>query len=73
MTDLHGGTIEAHSTGLGQAVNSSYGCHCAPQTVEETTTQTVVDKPDTGWRILVVADNVDAADSLALFVRECGP
>jgi len=73
IVELMGGTIEAHSEGLGRG--SEFVIHLP---VEETAaqlrreTQGNGTKPATGGRILVVDDNVDGAESLALLLQFSG-
>ncbi len=76
LVEMHGGTVEAHSGGRGQGSefvvrlpllvedeNNSYRRHDAPQRSEQKLPPR---------RLLVVDDNVDAADSLAMLLRLLG-
>lgn len=66
LVGMHHGTLQAHSAGLGQG--STFEIRLprisAPDRVEET-----VVKPVATRRILIVDDNRDAADALALLLR----
>jgi PAS domain S-box-containing protein len=71
LVALHGGAVEAHSAGAG--LGSEFVVRLplealAPQAVHPPV------KPECGasQRILVVEDNVDSAESLALVLREAG-
>ena len=77
LSELHGGRVEAHSDGPGDAAASSWsGCRCCPPV------DAIVGPPSTAAgrrrgaaarrRVLVVDDNVDAADSLAMLLRLAG-
>jgi CheY-like chemotaxis protein len=70
---LHGGTIEARSAGLGQGSDFIV---CLPLVQSDVATGGVAPtRPETriaGHRILVVDDNVDAAESLGALLRCLG-
>ncbi len=74
LIDLHGGTVEARSAGLGQG--SEFTARLPLPALE----QFVVGAPDavtppraiTGRRILVADDNKDAADALAMILEMDG-
>jgi PAS domain S-box-containing protein len=76
LVDLHGGTVEAHSAGLNQGsefivrlpLGSSPGRHDG----ESPQTDRVPGAPTQPRRVLVVDDNVDAAESLAMVLRMMG-
>jgi signal transduction histidine kinase/CheY-like chemotaxis protein len=74
LVELHGGKIEAHSAGLGQSsefivrlpvlLSSERG---ADMTSTGTSKQAAQ-----GWRMLVVDDNVDAANMIAMVLQHYG-
>jgi CheY-like chemotaxis protein len=73
LIDMHGGTIEAHSEGLGRGSElivrlpmlAAPATHPSNAGADE-------DPPPGAWRILVVDDNADAADSIALLLQAAG-
>ncbi len=72
LVELHGGRVEAHSKGLGQG--SQFTMHL-PALAETTTPQPAADtgtNPTSGYRILVVDDNPDAAVTLAMLLKRMG-
>ena len=73
VIEMHGGTIEAHSEGPGRGSEfvirlPMRACQAAHHAIPDTT----LHKTKAAWRILVVDDNVDAADSLALLFKADG-
>jgi PAS domain S-box-containing protein len=74
LVELHGGTVEARSEGLGSGaefiVQLPVMEGAAPMAPSVPSRVPVVAPPDArGLRILIVDDNVDAADSIAMLLR----
>ena len=72
MVELHGGTVEARSAGLGQG--SEFVVSLPRQVPVEPKAQVAAARasPPRTARIVVVEDNVDAADTLATLLRLSG-
>lgn len=72
LVEMHGGTVEAHSAGLGEGCEFVVRLPLSGRTVEKDAspdTPLTADTPrPTGHRLLVVDDNQDAADSLAVLL-----
>jgi CheY-like chemotaxis protein len=70
LVELHGGTVTAHSDGLGQGSRFTV---CLPQLAEAPAAVSAVAPPaaaaTTALRAMVVDDNVDAAEMLAMFLE----
>jgi PAS domain S-box-containing protein len=76
LVELHGGRVGAHSAGPGQGSRFSVtlpllAAATAPTTAEDGPVEADVDLPQ-GLRVLIVDDNVDAAQILAMFVEALG-
>jgi PAS domain S-box-containing protein len=73
LVEMHGGTVEARSDGLGRgsefAVRLRLAANARPESLNSGATPHQVLSPR---RILVIDDNRDAADSLALLLRMLG-
>jgi signal transduction histidine kinase/CheY-like chemotaxis protein len=70
IVELHGGSVEAHSRGLGSG--SEFTVRLPLATRATAASVTVIDAgrpPPTGLRILVADDNRDAAESLAMLLE----
>lgn len=73
LVDLHGGTIKGGSEGLGRG---SEFVLCLPLLQDEHQTRAPVERTDPirldGWKVLVVDDNRDAAESLNMLLQLLG-
>ncbi len=72
LVDLHGGAIEAASEGVGRGSRFTVSLPRLPDTTEVSSMDGVVMKTTTSLRalrIMVVDDNVDAAESLAMMLE----
>jgi signal transduction histidine kinase/CheY-like chemotaxis protein len=77
LVELHGGTVQASSPGLGRGSQFVVRLPALPVTASPTSVPPTVQKSppppaSPARRILVVDDNVDAADSLATLLRLYG-
>ncbi len=74
LTEMHGGTVEAHSAGPGQGsefiVRWPLPTQEAPQSLPGHPEKSPA--PEPAVRVLLVDDNADAADSLAMLLRLWG-
>jgi signal transduction histidine kinase/CheY-like chemotaxis protein len=74
LVGLHGGTVEAHSDGLGKGCEFVVRLPLSTQGVEvegvgDSVRQEDHQPPPSGYRLMVVDDNQDAANSLATLLR----
>jgi CheY-like chemotaxis protein len=74
LVELHGGSIEAHSDGPGQGSEFVVRLPAAAETPVREPAQPSDDeqKPSTKYRILIVDDNQDSVDSLAMLLEIMG-
>ena len=74
LVELHGGTVAAHSPGVGQG--ATFCVHlplvAAPEAIAAPATRTRASLTAPGRRVLVVDDSRDAAETLALLVELSG-
>jgi PAS domain S-box-containing protein len=71
LVEMHGGRVQAHSAGLGKGSEFTVKLPALPGSAGRATTTVLEPGKPTGRprRVLVVEDNVDAADSLGLLLR----
>ena len=72
LAEMHGGTLEAHSEGPGQGSEFTLHLPLAPDSSVAAIPRPPVDARLSKLRLLLVDDNVDAAQSLALVLTELG-
>lgn len=72
MVELHGGTVEARSAGLGQGAEFVVSLPRLLPVEAKAQTEAVTVSPAGAARIVVIEDNVDAADTLATLLRLSG-
>jgi CheY-like chemotaxis protein len=74
LVEMHGGSVEAHSPGLGQGSEFvlRLPARLPAEKAPPPATEPAVPFASRGLRVLVVEDNLDAAESLAALVRLWG-
>ena len=72
LVEMHGGTVEAHSAGVGQGSEFVVRLPIlveTPQAASRQSRPAATPTPTTARRILVVDDNRDSAESLAMLLQ----
>jgi PAS domain S-box-containing protein len=73
LVEMHGGTTEAHSSGLGQGSEFIVRLPILLSPLRQATVSSAERAKSTqAWRVLVVDDNVDSADSIASLLESSG-
>ena len=72
LVELHGGTVEAHSTGLGQGSEFIVCLPVLSPATESITSIKTAERPTQPSRMLVVDDNRDAADMHVMLLQMFG-
>ena len=72
LVEMHEGTLEAHSDGLGQGSEFVLRLPLAPGASSSAAADAAVAEDLHGIRVLVVDDNHDAGDSLAVVLQQLG-
>jgi len=72
LVELHGGTVEAHSVGLGQGSEFIVRLPALSPASESIAPIETAKQPAQTSRVLVVDDNVDAADMLVMMLQMFG-
>lgn len=74
LVEMHDGRVEVYSAGRGQGATFSVHLPCLPeeQAVKDGGASCNLSKIGTGLRILLVEDNMDVADSMAMLLRLLG-
>ena len=72
LVEMHGGTVEARSAGLGKGSDSASGCRARISQRPPLTPQVAGENCLRPRRVLVVEDNTDAAESLRALLRTDG-
>jgi PAS domain S-box-containing protein len=74
LVEMHGGGVEAHSAGLGRGSEFVVRLPVllSPAPPPQPTFPEPAEQPAHGWRVLMVDDNVDTAESMAKLLRMSG-
>ena len=72
LVEMHGGTVEAHSAGLGHGSEFVVRLPIAVDAPRPAPSSRAATAAVTGRRVLIVDDNEDGADSLAMMLRLAG-
>jgi CheY-like chemotaxis protein len=74
LVEMHGGTVEAQSAGLGKGSEFVVRLPVlsSPTGLSQPLSKERDEHSGTGWRVLVVDDNVDSADSIAMLLQVSG-
>ena len=71
LVELHGGRVSAHSAGVGHGCRFAVRLPLARNAAYHEAQETLPDRPaERQMRLLVVDDNIDAAESLALLLQQ---
>jgi CheY-like chemotaxis protein len=71
---MHGGTVEAQSAGSGEGSEFIVRLPVlsSPTGSSQILSKQGEERPGQGWRVLVVDDNIDSADSIAMLLQVSG-
>lgn len=72
LAEMHGGSVEAKSAGEGKGSEFLVRLPVLSKPTTRATTEIAAEKPSTKRRILIVDDNRDSADSLAMLLEITG-
>jgi CheY-like chemotaxis protein len=74
LVEMHGGTVEAQSAGLGKGSEFTVRLPVlrSPTGRSQVLSDEKEKRSDSDWRVLVVDDNVDSADSIAMLLQVSG-
>lgn len=72
LVEMHGGTVEAQSAGIGHGTEFIVRLPIQPQEQGQPSKPTIIESPRTSHRILIVDDNRDSAASLAMLMKLTG-
>jgi PAS domain S-box-containing protein len=74
LIEMHGGTVEAQSAGSGEGSEFIVRLPVlsSPTGSSQILSKQGEERPGQGWRVLVVDDNIDSADSIAMLLQVSG-
>src|SRR5205807_6075247 len=72
LTELHGGTVEAHSAGIGKGSEFVVRLPACPVRDSAALANTESTSPAGALRVLIVDDNQDSSESLARLLESMG-
>jgi CheY-like chemotaxis protein len=72
LVELHGGTVEARSEGVGRGAEFTLGFPLLEMEAGEGDPREAAGADAAGRRVLIVEDNVDAAETLRAMLEMCG-